>query len=519
MAILPRDNDYTAKDFEALSARMQNALSSVFPDWTDQTRANFGNILAEFPAHVGDTILVYVDRAAREGRFSTAQLRRSLLGHSKLIGYQPAGAHAATVDLTFTLAAAMPGTLTLAAGTRVKTAEVTDPVRFQLLADLVFLPGETSKVATVEHSETVVDTFVSSGLANQRFLLRRTPFLEGSVQMQAANGAYTVVSNFLRSSVLNANQGRDVVVVVDQSDRALLRCGNGINGAIPIGDITVTYKTGGGAAGRLEPHTLRRIEGDFKDSLGNIPTITVDHAERTTGGTNRLTNEQIKLLAPESTRVIERATAREDYEIAARQVPGVARALMLTKNQHEGVLENAGILFIVPPEGGTPSQTLLTLVRAQFEQVSGYPAPPYPLSNTFRLTVQAAPYLLINITAKVFKRAGATGASVKAAILASLTDFFAVSVDRDGHEDPTGTPNLLVDFGYNLKNVDGTPTNLFAYSDVMERVRGATGVLKLSAFPADCTLNGLHEDVLVGPYNFPKLGTVVLVDGDTGQVL
>jgi len=520
-SILPRDNDYTTKDFDSLNARFQNALASVFPDWSDKARANFGNILSELPAHVGDVLMYYVDRAARESRITTAKLRRSLLGLCKLIGYKPAGAQAATVVETFTLAAAMPGTLILPAGSMVKTAQVTAPVKFQLLADLVFLPGVTSQTAVVENSAFAEDVFTSTGLPGQRFVLLKTPYLDGSAVITAANGTYTLVDNFLKSSISNSNQGRDAVIVVDQNFKATLRFGNGVSGAIPVGTITVGYKTGGGSVGRLDPHTLNKMDGGpFSDSLGNVATITVDNALATSGAADPLSNAQIALLAPQSIRVIERATAREDYEIGALKVAGVARALHLTRDQDPGVLENAGILFIVPVGGGVPTQTLLTDVLAQFQQVQGYPAPPYPKSNTYNLAVQVAPYLAVNVQVKIFKRTGAKGADVKAAILANLANFFAISVDpTTGAANPNGVPNPLIDFGWNMKNVDGNPTDILAYSDVMERVRSAAGVLRLSPFPPDCTLNNQHTDVQVGNFQFPTLGAVLIVDGDTGLTL
>ena len=155
MAILPLNLDYTDKDFDALRARLFKLIASVFPEWTDDSVADFGNLLVELNAFVGDTLCFYMDNHALESRIVTARLRRSLLGLVKLIGYKPHGAGAAQVDETFTLAAALPGTLMLPAGSKVLTAEVTTPIVYQLLEDLAFTPGELVKTATVEHSEFV----------------------------------------------------------------------------------------------------------------------------------------------------------------------------------------------------------------------------------------------------------------------------------------------------------------------------------------------------------------------------
>jgi hypothetical protein len=51
------------------------------------------------------------------------------------------------------------------------------------------------------------------------------------------------------------------------------------------------------------------------------------------GGADRQTVASAKLLAPESLRTVTRTVTREDFEINARRVSGVARALMLTSNE------------------------------------------------------------------------------------------------------------------------------------------------------------------------------------------
>ena len=93
-----------------------NLIRSVFPKWTEESVANFGNIIIGLGPHVGDVLGFYLDKWARESRIVTAELRRSLLGLVKLIGFVPEVATEASSTETFTLATALAGTLTLAAG-------------------------------------------------------------------------------------------------------------------------------------------------------------------------------------------------------------------------------------------------------------------------------------------------------------------------------------------------------------------------------------------------------------------
>ena len=103
--------------------------------------------------------------------------------------------------------------------------------------------------------------------------------------------------------------------------------------------------------------------------------------------------------------------------------------------------------------------------------------------------------------------------------LAALARSFAIAVDSDGEPDDNGTPNPLIDFGYYLQDVDGTSTNLLAWDHVRGAVSGAAGVLKVGASAGDFLLNDLRADVELTGKAFPVLGSVVLVDGDTGLTM
>jgi len=522
----PLNTDYTEKDRESIYARLRNLIRSVFPQWTEESVADFGNILLGGEAHIGDLAMYYLDRAAREGRFSTALLRRSLLAHCKLIGFEPRGATAAQVSETFTLDQVYAGTVTIPKGDIVKTAEVTEPLRYQLLADLVFTPGETTKDAAIEHSAFAADTVLHTGLPNQVFVLKKTPFLEGSLAWVAGNGTFTRVDNFLDAKAVD----KHFTVSVDANDKATVRFGNGINGTIPTGTGAADYKTGGGAKGRVEPGALKLLEKTYSDSLGNPVRVTVTNATASNAGEDKQTNAQIKELGPRSLRVLGRAVAREDFEIVAELTAGCARALFLTKDKEESIAENSGILFVVPNEGGTPSPTLLTTIAARFGTGGDYPK-----QNTFQVAVQAAAYRTYDIQAKAWKAAGVTGAAMKAAIVDVLTTFFAIRVKASylvanwpelaaaagvtAADGDALVKNPRINFGFYFQDASGLPTGLFPWSDVFNVVRDVPQVRKVGAGAADFLINGVRDDAAIGPFDFPVLGSVIVIDGDTGATL
>ncbi len=501
MALVPTSLDYTDVDFDSLRVRLFALVRSVFPEWTDEQVSNFGNILVELFAHVGDVLGFYLDRHAAESRIVTATQRRSLIALSKLIAFDVEGAGAATADETFSIPAPVAGDVLIPAGTIVRTPEVAASVAFQLLADTVITAGATSAVGTVENSENAADVFTSSGLADQEVVLTSTPYLDDSALVVAANGAFTEVDNFLSST----SADRHYVVVVDQNDKARLRFGNGTLGAIPSGTINVAYKTGGGEDGNVAIGAIKVIDGTYTDAFGTTVALSCTNLAKAAGGSNRMSNALIKARAPASVRAPVNSIAREDFVINAKRLGGVARALMLTSNEDGSVPENTGKLHIIPVGGGAPSGALKAAVKTQVTVT-------YPSPLTFQVDVVDPVYKTVNVEAIVYLRPGFTGPTVKAAILAALALWFGI-LNEDGSENPN------VDFGANYIESDGDVAPALPWSDIFNVIRDSSGVRKVSAGNNGMLLNGAREDLVLDPKEFPVLGTVTLIDGDTGVQL
>ncbi len=502
MSIVSSSPDYTSKDFDALRGRLVALAHSGFPDWTDFDVANFGNLLLELYAHVGDVVTFYQDNQARESRFVTATRRKNVAAHARLLGYRLYGARAATALVELRLAATPSADVIIPAGTVVRTQEVTQPVRFQLLESVRFTAGQTPiATATAEHSVTRTQLFDAQGLPDLEVMLDQAPYLDGSVTVTSAAGVFVEVPTFLDSRA----DDRHCVVSVDQRDRATLRFGNGRNGLPPAGTLSMTYKTGGGESGNVDAHRVVVIEGNFQDAFGTAVQVLVDNPASARGGFERQSVASARLLAPESLRALTRTVAREDFEIHARQVPGVARALMLTANEDRSIAENSGILYVVPTAGGSPTPALRNAVLRMVTET-------YPCTLTFQVSVQNPVYRAIDVEARVFLRAGQSPAVVRDRIRSNLQAMFRVI-------EPDGTPNPRVDFGFNVRDAEGNATGEVTWSDVFNVIRDSEGVRKLGDGPYDLKLNDLAADVKLHVREFPVLRQVVLVDGATGGLL
>ena len=80
----------------------------------------------------------------------------------------------------------------------------------------------------------------------------------------------------------------------------------------------------------------------------------------------------------------------------------------------------------------------------------------------------------------------------------------------------SGEPNPNVDFGYYYKDQDGAPAGEIPWSDIFNVIRDTVGVRKLEH---TMQLNGVTDDVSIANWEFPALGDLVVIDGDTAAAI
>lgn len=496
MTLLRPSLDYTAKDFDSLRDRLFNVIPSAFPDWTDTQIADFGNILVELFAYVGDTMLFYQDNQAQESRWSTAILKRSILSMVKMIRYRPTGAAASTVQLIVRLAAPPAGFVLINPGDVFTTLDASSPLSFQALGSATIAAGANPAVAyvTVENSRPAQDLWTSSGLPNQEYQLTESPFLDSSLVITAEDGTYTLVDDFLSSTATD----KHATLEIDENSRGHLTFGNAVSGSIPKGTVILDYKTGGGSVGNVAKNTIRKATKNYTDNLGNMVQLSVTNPANATGGAEAQTVESIRELAPRSLRAPTRTVCREDYEINALRVQGVARALMLSRDEYLPIQENQGALYIVPKGGGYATEALLSAVYTMVHAT-------YPKTITFKVAVLSASYLIVDVVTKVHFAKGYKPADVAKQIRANLASFFSITADD-------GSRNDAIDFGFYLDEA-------IAWSDVFNIIRDTPGVRKIDDGLGNLTLNGEADDLSVPPQKFPQLGTVTIIDALSGLSL
>lgn len=95
--------DYTSRDYKAIRSMLVGLAKGIMPDWqTVGETGDFGTLLLELYAYMGDVTNYYIDRLASEAFLGTAVRRQSIMYIADMFGYTPLGQRAAAVPLSFT---------------------------------------------------------------------------------------------------------------------------------------------------------------------------------------------------------------------------------------------------------------------------------------------------------------------------------------------------------------------------------------------------------------------------------
>lgn len=397
--------NYMARDYDTLLQSMRDLIPSKLPEWTDfDSEADFGNVLLQLFAHMGDLLSYYQDRIANESFLGTAQTRYSVIHHSRLIGYRLATAAPAAASLNLTVKPDYNGVMTIQKGDVFATKSQKDraSVRFEYTRAAPLKIDFTGSSKTfhgipVEEGRLVQNEIIgqSNGTPNQRFSLAHPrlilralgqgPQVNRDIILLTELGGGLTEWTFQESLAFSRAEQRDFVVEIDDQDRATILFGDGTLGAIPPAEATIkaTYRVGGGRQGNVPANTIVTIV--------NAPQLLLAGASVTnplaaTGGAERESIDHAALHAPAVFRSLKRAVTKADYEALALQFKGVGKV------RAEAGSWNVVNLFVAPEGGGHVSDVLRANLLTYFEDKR-------PITTT--IEIEDVDYVEIYVTATI----------------------------------------------------------------------------------------------------------------------
>lgn len=383
--------DYMARDYQSLLQAMYEQIPEKLPEWKDFTNeADFGNVLLELFAHMGDILSYYQDRVANESFLGTARTRRSVIEHLRLIGYKLSTAVPAAARLSVSVPGTVNAMVTVNKGDAFATkSQKNQPsIRFEYTQDIPLtinfgaaspdisidpLTGrKTFNSIPVEEGRLIKEEIlgISDGAPNQRYslahagLILRPSGLPGKasrdVSLLTQLGLAIDTWSLQETLAFSRNDQKDYVIEIDEDDQAAVIFGDGKFGAIPPNGATikVTYRVGGGSAGNVPANTIQTIASASALALLGAKVTNPAPAN---GGAEHESIEHAVQQAPAVFRSLRRAVTASDYQALALSFKGVGKVRALSTGW------NRVTLFVAPEGGGKVSDVLEADLIAFFE--------------------------------------------------------------------------------------------------------------------------------------------------------
>jgi hypothetical protein len=420
--------DYTSRDYLSIRQDILDRAASLVPEWTNRNSSDFGMVLVDLWAYLGDILHYYVDRAAAETYLGTAVNTSSILALANLFDYRPAYQTAAVASVT--LGATSPlhsNTIVIPQNTGfiapatdnealVYYTTTTSASMGASISSVVVQVAEGKYVGNESPIQAVTRTTSSNGTSGQRFNLRYTNVIPSSLVVYVAEGSSSggspsAVQYFYTADLtLNTSTSKVFGIEIAADGVAQIVFGNGVNGKIPNNraEVTVSYRYGQGSGGNISSGRITAF-----DSGSNITNVSITSSTAATGGTDSESLESMKTNIPLMFRTQNRAVSIQDFKDLALRVPQVVKATCTNSGSNVTVyglpyqsdyLTNTDSEITVPSfikEGIIEYFEPRTLVGASVTAATSVPLDAVKLSATVYIADSAVSYWVASAVANV----------------------------------------------------------------------------------------------------------------------
>jgi hypothetical protein len=444
--------DSTSRDYRAIRDTLINLIPYHTSEWTDHNPSDPGIALLELQASMGDVLHFYLDQIARDGGWNTAISRQAIINQAALINYKLRGPSSAVTTMIFVLPQTLPTDLVIPAGTRVKST-TTPVVTFETDVDLTIPSGargnETDAngdylyTVTAYEGETKTTTFApSDGSEFMRRTLPTNRAVDGTFQMFVDEGVGFILWLYQNILGRSGSTDRHYTAVRDVDDYVSFIWGDNTNGRIPLpgAQMKVTYRElsadRGNVLGNVSSNVLTIMDSVLNYG-GSVLAVYPTNIEVASGGEERESIAEAKILAPASLLAMERAVTAADYRYFAERYPGVAKAGAAPSSVTSEV-----VVTVVPEGGGAPAQALLDGLQAHLEDKK--------CLGTI-IQMNAPVYVSIEVTGAVHVLSSYSVDAVEADVITAVSAFFAA----DGGEVDFDSDVQIGDVYTLIHNIEG----------------------------------------------------------------
>ena len=399
--------DYTSRDYAAIRKDLIDLIPNFAPQWTSRDNNDFGIVLLELFAYMGDLLNYYIDRAANESFLTTATQRDTVLNIAALLNYLPNEPAPATGAVTLTNTSAVSTTIPALTKVATNPDSTGTQIIFETDSAVTLSAGGASSVAITQGVTTLSEQIgTSNGGTTQSFKISKTGVIGSSISININGITYLKVASLLDYGATDPV----FTTYTNSEDYTYVKFGDGVSGRIPPAGsvIYATYRVGVGSLGNVGASSIKTVLTTISGTT--LSGITVTQPAATSGGADRESTDSIRVNAPLSLRVSNRAVSLKDYGSLAVQVPGVAKAIAASTSY-------TNVSLYIAANGGAASSTTL---KNSVQQYLINKTPPNTLVTVYDYTA-AYPYMNLTVYVKPQYSATTVGAAVKSAIYELLS--------------------------------------------------------------------------------------------------
>lgn len=331
LLIIPDEDLLTNATMTQMVSKAHALADSLFPEWTDRSKSDFGEFLVELFALFSEKDFWYINAFANEGIFRKMRSYSNAFSKASSLGYQPTTCKGSSANFSVTFAKGER--IVYGRGELIITANGMDFSNDKAIT-LETSAGEVTKTLTLSEGKQVAEDVTYNGYS---IFLSKDNIDIDSIAITIDNIAYIRVKNF-------GDSGKDshhFMVLPEENGACSIYFGKDDFGVQPsLGKIiTVEYRTCHGSDGNVGI---------------DVSTITESNDDRKATLATMLTNATNGCFAESLTSIKEQAPATFAYKRAAINSTTAQTILNSYPFVHQSRVWSLGedVYYSVIPESG-----------------------------------------------------------------------------------------------------------------------------------------------------------------------
>lgn len=325
---------YTDRDYLSLRDQLKNYVQGQIPEWTADP-SDFGTVLVEAMAYMGDMLSYYVDLAAQESNILSSNSPGNIFAHAALFGYQPGMALSSHTNLQMqfkSINESSPSFIEVPFRTQVY--DPSSGLVFETREDITVDQDSPLVVVAWEGYTRVEQIGVSVGTANQRFTvpLDAEAFVDGrpdTLKVTCSNAWGDTEWRPTYNLLDHGPYDNVFALITDSIGNSSVYFGDGTSGKIPPSGVTVVleYRQCSGRLGNtVDVGAINQWWDTYAIPTSAVVNLDVVNITQPSGGTPVESIDSIREQTVKFARAQRRAVSTDDYERVARSSGAVLTA-------------------------------------------------------------------------------------------------------------------------------------------------------------------------------------------------